>query len=494
MLYVRMFFMLAVGLFTSRIVLEALGEDDFGVYNVVGGVVAMFTVISGALNAAISRFITFELGKGGERLSKVYSSAVTVQLILSLVIVLVAEPAGLWFIDNMMTIDPARIPAARLVLHFSLFSFVVNLMSVPQMALITAHEKMSAYAWIGILDGVLRLGVAVAVLCSSADRLVLYAALMALSVLAVRGAYGLYCRRCFPECRYRPLYDAPLLKEMSSFAGWNFIGAASGVLRDQGGNILLNVFFNPAVNAARGVALQLNNAVQGFVTNFMIAVNPQLTKSYASGEHKYMFSLMKRASRMSFYLLLVLSLPILFNTESVLAIWLKDVPEHTFAFVRLFLVFTLSESISYPLITVMLATGDIKKYQIVVGGLQILNLPLSYLLLKAGYPPESTVAVAIALSQICLFARLVMLKGMIGLSVKDFMIKVYFNLLLVAALSCVPPALLNGVMPSGIAGLGLGVAVCVLSAAVSAFYAGCSSKERKELLEMIKLRVRHDKD
>jgi len=295
MLYVRMLVLMLVGLYTSRVVLGALGEDDFGVYNVVGGVVSMFTIISGALNSAVSRFITFEMGKGADaQLNKVYSTAVTIQLILAAVVVLLAEPLGLWFIDNKMTIDPSRIPAARWVLHFSLLAFVINLMSVPQMASITAHEHMSAYAYIGILDGLLRLGVAFLILHSPIDRLIFYAALMAGVVLTVRLAYGIYCRMHFEECRYRPVFDRPLIREMFSFAGWNFIGVTSGVLRDHGGNILVNLFSDPAVNAARGVAVQLNGAVQGFVTNFMTAVNPQITKSYAAGEKEYMFSLVRR--------------------------------------------------------------------------------------------------------------------------------------------------------------------------------------------------------
>ena len=220
MLYVRMLVLMLVGLYTSRVVLEALGEDDMGIYSVVGGVVAMFTIISGALNSAVSRFITFEMGKGEKaQLNKVYSTAVTIQLILGAIVVILAEPIGIWFINNEMTIDQARIPEAVMVLHFSLAAFVVNLMSVPQMASITAHEKMSAYAYIGILDAFLRLGTALLIMNSSGDRLVQYAALMMVTVILVRIAYGVYCRRNFEECRYRPVFDRPLIREMFSFAG-----------------------------------------------------------------------------------------------------------------------------------------------------------------------------------------------------------------------------------------------------------------------------------
>lgn len=490
MLYFRMFFLMILGLFTSRVVLHALGETDYGIYNVVGGVVALFTVISGALTTAVTRFITFEMGKGSEaQLNKVFSTAVNVQLLLCAIIIILAEPIGLWFIDNRMTIEPDRIPAARLVMHFSLLSFVVNLMSVPQMASITAHEKMSAYAYIGILDGALRLAAALIISKASTDRLVLYAVLMAVALIIVRCAYGIYCRVNFPECRYRFIYDKSLIRQMFSFAGWSFIGSASGVLRDQGGNILVNIFFGPAVNAARAVAVQLNGAIQSFITNFMTAVNPQITKSYASGDHAYMFSLMRKSSRFSFYLLLILALPILFNTDSIMSVWLETVPAHSVLFVRLFLIFTLCESVSQPLITSMLATGNIRNYQIVVGGLQLLNLPVSYLCLKSGAAPESTVMVAIVISQICLAARLLMLEKMIGLSVKEFISRVYLNVIYVAAAAIVIPLIISFFLPDGILWTLLSVVVSALSAALSVLFVGCTAVERNELVGFIRSKI-----
>ncbi len=489
MLYVRMLVLMLVGLYTSRVVLEVLGENDFGIYNVVGGVVAMFTIISGALNSAVQRFITFEMGKGAEaRLNKVFSTAVTIQLLLSILVFAIAEPVGLWFINNEMTIDASRIPAAETVLHFSLLSFVINLMSVPQMASITAHEKMSAYAWIGLLDGFLRLGVAFLIMKSPVDRLVYYAALMAAVMLVVRLAYGIYCRRNFHECRYRPIFDRPLMKEMFSFAGWNFIGVTSSVLRDHGGNILVNIFYGPAVNAARGVASQLNGAVQGFVTNFMTAVNPQITKSYASGDTGYLHPLLRRSSRMSFCLLFVLALPVLFNTEYILGIWLKEVPEHTRLFVQLFLCFALSESLSNPLITAMLATGKIRDYQLVVGGLQLLNLPASYLFLKLGAEPEVTVMVAIALSQVCFFVRLVMLRGMIGLDVKKYLCDVYLRVAAVVTAGAAVPVLVCGMLQKGFVGFCINVAVCVISAGLSVLFIGILKSERMELRSYLRRR------
>lgn len=495
MLYVRMLVLMLVGLYTSRVVLEALGEDDMGIYSVVGGVVAMFTIISGALNSAVSRFITFEMGKGEKaQLNKVYSTAVTIQLILGAIVVILAEPIGIWFINNEMTIDQARIPEAVMVLHFSLAAFVVNLMSVPQMASITAHEKMSAYAYIGILDAFLRLGTALLIMNSSGDRLVQYAALMMVTVILVRIAYGVYCRRNFEECRYRPVFDRPLIREMFSFAGWNFVGVASGVLRDQGGNILVNLFSGAAgtaVNAARGMAVQLNGAVQGFVTNFMTAVNPQITKSYAAGEYSYMFTLVRKSSRMSFYLLLMLVMPLILNTEVVLGVWLKDVPEHTTLFVQLFLIFALSESLSNPMITAMLATGRIRNYQLVVGGIQLLNIPISYICLKMGAIPEVTVMVAIGLSQICLWARLIMLSRATGFPIGDFVSKVYVkSLFVVLPCAAVVPVLFELVKPTGLWGAVYSAVISVVWTGTVIYMIGMDTSERN----MVKGLLRKNKN
>ena len=488
MLYVRMLVLMLVGLYTSRVVLEALGETDYGVYNVVGGVVAMFTIISGALNSAVQRFITFEMGKGAQaQLNKVYSTAVTIQLILGAIVVVLAEPIGLWFINNEMTIDPARIPAAHWVLHFSLLAFVVNLMSVPQMASITAHEKMSAYAYIGILDAMLRLGTALLIANSTGDRLVEYAALMAVTVILVRIAYGIYCRVNFEECRYRPVFDRHLIREMFAFAGWNFVGVTSGVLRDQGGNILVNIFTGPAVNAARGVAVQLNGAVQSFVTNFMTAVNPQITKSYAAGEHSYTFALVRKSSKMSFYLLLMLVMPLILNTDVVLGIWLKDVPMHTALFVQLFLIFALSESLSNPMITAMLATGRIRNYQLVVGGIQLLNIPVSYIFLKFGAMPEVTVVVAIALSQVCLWARMIMLNRATGFPVGAFVKEVYAKcLFVVLPVAASVPVLFDMIKPEGLWGAVYSAAVCVAWAGLVIYIIGMGADEKNMVKGLLK--------
>ena len=321
LLYFRMLFMMAVSLYTSRVVLNALGVEDFGIYNVVGGVVAMFSMLSGSLSAAITRFITYELGKGNqENLKKIFSSSVTIQIGLAILIIVVAEAIGVWFLNMKMNIPDVRITAANWVFQFSILTFAVNLISVPYNASIIAHERMSAFAYISILEAIGKLAIVFLIVISPMDKLIFYAILMCAVALIVRLAYGVYCKRHFEECTYHFIFDRDLLKHMFGFAGWNFIGATSAVLRDQGGNVVINLFCGPAANAARGIAFQVNNAISGFVTNFMTALNPQITKSYAAGDRKYMMTLIFQGARLSFYMLLLLSLPVLINTHYILSL------------------------------------------------------------------------------------------------------------------------------------------------------------------------------
>lgn len=487
LLYVRMLFMMVVSLYTSRVILNALGVEDFGIYNVVGGVVAMFSVISGSLSAAISRFITYELGKGDQRkLNKIFSASVTIQLLLSLIIVILIESVGVWFLNVKMSIPVARMTAANWVLQFSIITFVINLISVPYNAAIIAHERMSAFAYISILEAVCKLAIAFLIMVSPMDKLVFYAILMCVVSVIVRFTYGHYCKKHFTECTYHFHWDKDILKQMFGFAGWNFIGASSAVLRDQGGNIVINLFYGPSVNAARGIANQVNSAIMGFVSNFMTALNPQITKSYAAGDRQYMMTLIFQGARLSFYMLLLLSLPVLVNTHYILVIWLKLVPEHAVLFVQLILVFAMCESISNPLVTAMLATGKIRNYQIIVGGLQMLNLPISYVCLKLGCIPESVLIVAIVISQSCLAARLYMLRKMIGLSSIQYMKKVYLNVIVVTLLSLVVPVLLLKYLKESFLSfvvLSLVAMVCTL---IVEFHVGCNGKERMFIVDKVK--------
>ena len=486
LLYFRMFLLMAVGLYTSRVVLHALGISDYGVYNAVAGVVTLFTLLTGSMSAAISRFITYHLGKDEGTLQKVFSTAVSIQWILSGVLLLLAETVGLWWTGHKMVIPPDRLDAARIVLQFSAVSLVVQLVSVPYQAAIVAHERMGAFAWISIFEGLGKLGIAMIIARQAGDRLITYAALLTLLSLLVRLAYGLFCRRNFPEVRGRRQLDPPVFKEMFAFAGWNFIGSGSGILRDQGGNQLLNLFFGPAVNASWGLAAQVNGAVQKFVTSFTTAINPQITKSWANGERDYMMSLIFRGSRISVFLLLLVVLPILFNTPFLVDLWLKEVPAHLIPFVRLVLIYLLIEAISYTMVTAMLSTGNIRNYQLLVGGLQLLNLPVDYVLLKCGAPPEIIYWVAAGIAVLCLATRIFMLRGMIGLPVGRFLKEVLGREMLVTAAALIAPLLLSGRMGTGWAGFLASLAIIEISTLTSIWFLGTDKEDRAFVL--LKLR------
>lgn len=488
-LYVRMLFSMLVSLYTSRLVLQALGVEDYGIYNVVGGFVAMFSILSGSLSAAVSRFLTFELGRGNsKRLRDVFSTSLNIHIVLSIIIIVLSETVGLWFLNNKMVIPIERMYAANFVFQFSIVSFVLGLLSVSYNASIVSHENMKVFAYIGISDILIRLFIVLFISYSSLhfDRLIIFALLILCESVLMQVIYYIYCRRSFSECRYQFVFKRELFKEVAGFAGWNFIGASSAVLRDQGGNLLLNLFFGPAMNAVRGISQQVNGAVSAFVNNFMVAVNPQITKSYASGDYSYMMSLIFYGARFSFYMLFVLSLPILINTEYVLYLWLGEYPEHTVSFVRLVLIFSLIESISNPLITSMLATGRIKVYQIIVGGLQMLNFPLSYIFLRLGFPPECILLVAIALSFFCLLARLVLLRKMISLPVRKFVMDVLFNVLSIFVLSLILPLIFNNIF--FVRSLGMfciSLVVCLLSSLIIIYFIGCNKSERFFVMDKI---------
>lgn len=485
LLYGRMLLMMLIGLYTSRVVLNALGVEDYGIYNVVGGVVSMFTLLSGSLSASISRFITFELGKGNrEDLNHVFCASVNVQVSLIIIITILLESIGLWFLNNKLVIPADRLNAANWVFQLSVATFAVNLWSVPYNATIIAHEKMSVFALIGLFESCAKLLIAFAILKNPIDRLVFYSILIFLVGLIQRSIYTYYCKTHFEECKYKFFWDTNKIKEIFGFTGWNFIGASAAVLNNQGGNILLNLFCGPAVNAARGVAMSINHSVSGFVHNFMTALNPQITKSYASGNRDYMFNLIFRGARFSYYILLILVLPILFSTHYILELWLGIVPEHADTFAQLVLLLSLTDSLAYPLVTAMLATGKIKTYQIVVGGLQLFNLPLCYISLYIGFPPESVFVISIIVAILSEMARVIMLKNMIGLSVRKFIEKVFVNVLLVSFLAAIIPFLFKCFLDRESFVFFCEItALSILCSIFSVLFIGCNKSERNMIFE-----------
>lgn len=494
MLYIRMLFLMFINLYTSRVILKALGIEDYGIYNAVGGFVAMFAIISSSLSVAISRFITFEISKGTkESINKVFSTSMLIMAFIGVIVIIMLFSVGLWFLNTKMTIPLNRLFAANWIFIVSGATFVVNLISIPYNACIIAFEKMSAFAYIGIIDAIGRLLISFMVIVSPIDKLIFYVILLFILSLSIRVTYGWYCNRNFDVCKLKWIIDKSTIKEIFEFAGWNFIGSSSGILKEQGINILLNIFSGPTINAARGIAVQVSTAVTQFSQNFITAINPQITKSYASGKHEYMMFLVEKGAKLSYFMLFTLSLPIIINTPYILNLWLGEYPDYSVIFIRLILISSMHESISSTLVTAMLATGKIKNYQIVIGGILFLNVPASYIALKLGYPPESVLVVSIILSVACLLARIYMLRKMINLSVKSFIANVYSRILLVSIISFILPYFLNPYIGNGLKSFIASCAVCLTLTLVTIYFIGCSKTERtfiNEKLNILKQKIK----
>lgn len=420
-LYVRMLLTMGVAFYTSRVVLNALGVEDYGIYNVVGGVVAMFSFLTGMFTSATQRFLNYEMGLGNrKRLNEIFSMSVTLNIMIAILIMLVSEIVGLWFINHKLVIPEDRLIAAHWVFQFSLLAMAVTIISAPYNAVIIAHERMSAFAYISIAECLLKLGVAVVIAFCGGDKLIIYGALLLGVAVIVRGIYTVYCKRKFQECHYRLYWDPKLFCEMGRFAGWDMYGNFAFVMITQGVNMLLNMFFGPTVNASRAIAVQVQLAIQGFATNFMVAVEPRITQDYAQGKWEEMFRLVFLSSKFSFFLLLLLCCPVLVETENILKIWLGQVPGYSVIFVRLILIEILFRILHSPFHSVMAATGKMRKYQLVNGSLLLLNVLVSYALLRHGADAPTVFVVSIVVTIVALFVLLYLLKEATGFPVRRY--------------------------------------------------------------------------
>lgn len=479
LLYFRMLFMMAISLFTSRVVLNTLGVEDYGIYNVVGGIVAMFGFINGSMSSATQRYITFALGKGDKsRLQTVFSTTLQIHTLIAGIIVLLGETVGLWFLYNKMQIPAERMDAAFWVLQASIISTVIMIISVPYNADIVAHEKMSAFAYISILEVMLKLAIVYMLVMFSFDKLILYAFLLLAVQILIRFCYSVYCNKHFEETRYKRVWDKALFKEMTGFAGWSMFGNLSAVLFGQGLNMLLNVFFGPVVNAARGIAVQVQNAIQQFVGNFQMALNPQITKTYAKGELNEMHKLMFRSARFSFFLLFFLSLPVLFETDFILTVWLKTVPDNTIVFLRIMICTSLIYTLSNPLIVANQATGNVRRYQAVCGTILLMILPVSYICLRLGCPAYSVFVVHFLMESLTQMVRMFLLRPLIGIRIRDYFRYIYLPVLLVIAISVILPTIVYFNMDDTVVRFLVVGIVCVLSVSVTAYILGLSRNEQ----------------
>ena len=488
MLYFRMFITLIIGLFTSRVVLNTLGVEDYGIYNVVGGVVAMFSLISASISGSIGRFITFELGTGNiEKLKKVFSTSVTIQIILAIAIIVVAEIIGIWFLNNKLEIAHDRMVAAHWVFHCSLITFAIGLISLPYNACIVAHEHMNAFAYVSILEVVLKLVIVYMLLISPFDKLETYAVLGVIVAIIIRLIYGWYCKRKFVECSYRPILDKSLFKQMFSFAGWELVGSSAAILRGQGSDILINIFTKTTVvNAAAGIAATLTGVISGFVGNFTMAFTPQITKLYAAQKFDELVKLIYMGCKFAPYLMLIIALPVFFNARFILELWLGVVPEHTVNFVLITILFMFNELMARPLITAKLANGNIRNYQIIVGGVLLLTLPIAYVALYFGAPVEAVFIAKLLTSIMATYVRLYMLKGDIpGLSVCDFIKNVYFRVISVGIVAAILPTISYMYISDQEIQFVITSIIAVISTIISVYFIGCTKIEQLQIRNQV---------
>ena len=485
-LYVRMFFVMMVSLFTTRVVLNTLGISDFGIFNVVGGVVLMMNVINGAMSVSTQRYLTFELGKNDmQQFKRTFSMCMNIFLILSLLLLILGETVGLWFVNNYLAIPIERITAANWVYQFALFSCICSLLTNPYNATIVAHERMNVYAYIGIAEVLLKLVIVYILLIIPFDRLATYGVLTFFSSFIVFNIYRYYCKSHFKESYYMLYWEKNLFRRLLSYSGWNLFGSLSGVAKGQGLNVLMNLFFGPSVNASRGIAYQMNGVVHSFFTNFYTAVRPQITKYYAQGDLANMHKLVFSSSRMAFFLILVVSLPLIIETPFVIQQWLGQMPEYVVPFIRLIIMITAIDSMSTPLMTAIHATGNNRLYQLSVGIIMIMTLPISYVFLQFGYSPISVFVVSLILSVLSLFVRLGIAQKQIGLSFGKYTMQVVLRSFFVAAVACLLPLVIHSLLEDGwLCTICVGV-VCVISCMLSAYYIGLNNEERQFVFKVL---------
>lgn len=483
LLYFRMALMMCINLYTSRVVLQVLGVEDYGIFYVVWGIVFILNFINDSMTASTQRFLTFELGTGDKkRLHEVFITSVHIHLIVSLFLILISETGGVWFLTEKMVIPQERMTAAMWCFQLSLVTAVAEVMSCPYQSVIIAREKMSAFAYISILDAFLKLAIVGMLLLTGYDRLIVYAILYTGEKLLIRVVYNIYCTRHFEESHYQWFFDKTLFRKMSSFAGWSMLENLAYVLYTQGLNMLLNVFFGPIANAAQAAASQARNAIGQFSRNFQMAINPQITKTYAAKQLEEMHLLIFRGSRLTFCLLLMLCLPLAVEAPMVLALWLKEVPEGTAGFLRLLLVVLIAQQIASPLIAGVAATGNIKKYQIVSGGLMIFIVPAAYVVLKMGGAPWTVFVVYLLISVLAYIATIHIVLPQIHMKMKDYTLHVLKPCSLVLLISLITPAIMKQLTDTGIWQSLLTIAITVISTGILCYTIGID----KEMRVMIK--------
>jgi len=492
-LYLRMLLVMAVGLFSSRIVLQVLGVSDFGLYNAVGSIVVMFSIINGTLSAGTSRFLTFALGKGdSENLKKTFSAAFFMHVAIALIVLVLAETVGLWLLHNKMNIPANRFVAANWLYQFSIVSCMLSMTQVPYSASIIAHEKMKIYAWVGIAEAAWKICfLFILMYVPFSDLLIAYGALIMFWSCGLQIFYRVYCRRNFAESKLTLVKDKSIYKSIASFSMWDLIGAFCATGNSQGLNLLINMFFGVAVNAARGLAYQVENIIQQFVNNFMTAVNPQITKRYAEGRVSDMLDLVFEGSKFGFYLLFMVTLPVFLEAPKLLSLWLVEVPENAVLFLRLLMVSMLIRSFARPVVTAVHATGKIKFMNVVSGTTSVVaQIPGTYILFRLGCPAHVMFFVMMSAYIVCNYLELVSLKREVDFSILKYTIVVYLKCVCLALLPAVVGFVVVSNIPPSIVRVVITFVSTIFVLALMVLVFGINPESRKNVILQVRKKLK----
>ena len=493
-LYIRMGIIMLVQLYTSRIVLNTLGVDDYGIYNVVGSVVVMFSFISGPLGTATQRFFNYELGRKNDgKLNLVFNLSLYCYLILAIMMFLIIEVGGVWYIENKMNLPESRLNAAMFAFQMSLISFIFQLIKTPFESLIVAHERMSFYAYTSILDVFLKLGNAYSLMWFGIDKLKLYSVNQLIISMIIVLTILLYCRKQFVNVRITKVWDKKVFTSLLSFSGWSLFGSVASMSANQGLNLLLNYFYGVAVNAAVGIANQVSAAVNQFVSNFQIAYRPQIVKYYAGDDYVSLRKLIINTSKYSYLLLFLLSCPIIFNIHFILKVWLGSVPQYAGEFVILNIIYMLLETLSAPMWMTVQATGKIRNYQLIISSIILLNIFLSFIFLSWGYSPLVVMEIKCILDIIYLIVRLVFMKNKVQLPIVDFVKQVLLQIIPITIVSCLVMFLLDSPEFNEIQYLGISAISFFALYIPLVFYVCVSKEDRNKLRHFIINKIQKNK-
>lgn len=484
-----MLLLLVVSLYTSRVILKVLGIDDYGIYNLIAGFVTFLTFITNSLVSAMQRYFNVALGKNDlQNYRDVFSMSINILALFSCLILILGETVGLWFVMNHLNIPLDRYNASLWVYQFSLLTFVANTLRTPFHASIIAHERMSFYAYISLVEVFLRLGMVFLLMILPGDNLIMYSIIYLFVIVLVNAIYMIYCSKNFHECSYKFKRDKSLFKDLVNFSGWTLMGQVSVVVKNQGEAIFINRFFSVAANAAMGVATQVASALEMFVSNFQTAFNPQLIQSYASKDFDNHKKLLFRASKFSYYLLLIMLIPIVTNIDFILDLWLAEVPEYTNYFITFILISYLFNAISTPFVTSLFATGAIKYYHISLCVTFFVGLIMVYLALFFGAKPYSVSVVAIFIQLVMLVFRLYFTHKHVGFSYKQFATDVLIPIMMVTTLSIIPLFLLKD-WPINIWQMILTMMIEVVCIGLLILLVGMSRRERSYIINVVKQKI-----